>query len=162
MQPGLGRRKKVYYNQRDLTFRFTQAGSNKTDELIVRQEGETFDYKDVGSTYYQWGRKDPLVALKNWDSHGYKDYRLHETGDPDYVYRYETGPTTIGNAIQHPNVFYTRGTTGGADWNFDNTTTLWNADANGGTLASTTSVKPYTTLRPEALKCLYRAPLPFL
>ena len=58
--------KMVYYNQRDLTFRFTQAGSGRTDELIVRQEGETFDYKDVGSTYYQWGRKDPLVALKNW------------------------------------------------------------------------------------------------
>ena len=50
--------KMVYYNQRDLTFRFTQAGSGKTAELKVRQEGETFDYKDVGSTYYQWGRKE--------------------------------------------------------------------------------------------------------
>lgn len=144
--------KKVYYNQRDLTFRFTQTGSDKTDELIVRQEGATFDYKDVGSTYYQWGRKDPLVALKNWDSYRYEDYRLHETGDPDYVYRYETGPTTIGEAIQHPNVFYTRGTTGGADWNFDNTTTLWNADANGGTLESTTSVKTIYDPSPRGFK----------
>ena len=144
--------KMVYYNQRDLTFRFTQAGSGKTDELIVRQEGETFDYKDVGSTYYQWGRKDPLVALKNWDSYGYKDYRLHETGDPDYVYRYETGPTTIGNAIQHPNVFYTRGTTGAADWNDVHTTTLWNADADGGTLESTTSVKTIYDPSPRGFK----------
>lgn len=144
--------KMVYYNQRDLTFRFTQAGSDKTAELKVRQEGATFDYKDVGSTYYQWGRKDPLVALKNWDSYEYKDYRLHETGDPDYVYRYETGPTTIGDAIQHPNVFYTRGTTGGADWNFDNTTTLWNADANGGTLESTTSVKTIYDPSPRGFK----------
>ena len=61
--------KKVYYNSRKLTFSFTQAGSGKTAELNVTQEGETFDYKDVGSTYYQWGRKDPLVALKNWDSY---------------------------------------------------------------------------------------------
>ena len=146
--------KKVYYNQRDLTFRFTQDDSDKTAELKVRQEGATFDYKDVGSTYYQWGRKDPLVALKNWDSYGYKDYRLHETGDPDYVYRYETGSTTIGNAIQHPNVFYTRtlGVTDGADWNGDHTTTLWNADDNGGTLESTTSVKTIYDPSPRGFK----------
>ena len=144
--------KMVYYNQRDLTFRFTQAGSGKTAELKVTQKGETFDYKDVGSTYYQWGRKDPLVALKNWDSYRYEDYRLHETGDPNYVYRYETGPTSIGNAIQHPNVFYTRGTTGGADWNGDHTTTLWNADANGGTLESTTSVKTIYDPSPRGFK----------
>lgn len=144
--------KMVYYNQRDLTFRFTQAGSGKTDELKVTQEGATFDYKDVGSTYYQWGRKDPLVALKNWDSYRYEDYRLHETGDPDYVYRYETGPTTIGDAIQHPNVFYTRGTTGGADWNGDHTPTLWNADADGGTLESTTSVKTIYDPSPRGFK----------
>lgn len=146
--------KMVYYNQRDLTFRFTQAGSGKTAELKVTQEGATFDYKDVGSTYYQWGRKDPLVALKNWKSYGYKDYRLHETGDPDYVYRYETGSTTIGNAIQHPNVFYTRtpGVTDGNDWNGDHTTTLWNAGDNGGTLESTTSVKTIYDPSPRGFK----------
>lgn len=144
--------KMVYYNQRDLTFRFTQAGSGKTDELKVTQKGETFDYKDVGSTYYQWGRKDPLVALKNWKSYRYEDYRLHETGDPDYVYQYETGPTTIGNAIQHPNVFYTRGTTGGADWNNEHITTLWNAGDNGGTLESTTSVKTIYDPSPRGFK----------
>lgn len=144
--------KMVYYNQRDLTFRFTQAGSGKTDELNVTQEGAKFDYKDVGSTYYQWGRKDPLVALKNWDSYRYEDYRLHETGDPGYVYRYETGPTTIGDAIQHPNVFYTRGTTGGADWNSDHIKTLWNTYENGGTLESTTSVKTIYDPSPRGFK----------
>lgn len=144
--------KKVYYNQRDLTFRFTQAGSDKTDELNVTQKGATFDYKDVGSTYYQWGRKDPLVALKNWDSYRYEDYRLHETGDPNYVYRVETGPTDIGNAIQHPNVFYTRGTTGGADWNNEHITTLWNTNENGGTLASITSVKTIYDPSPRGFK----------
>lgn len=146
--------KMVYYNQRDLTFHFTQVGSGKTAELKVRQEGAKFDYKDVGSTYYQWGRKDPLVALKNWDSHRYEDYRLHETGDPDYVYRVETGSTTIGNAIQHPNVFYTRtlGETDGNDWNGDHTTTLWNTNENGGTLESTTSVKTIYDPSPRGFK----------
>ena len=144
--------KKVYYNSRKLTFSFTQAGSGETATLEVTQEGAEFDYKDVGSTYYQWGRKDPLVALKNWDSYRYEDYRLHETGDPDYVYRYETGPTTIENAIQHPNVFYTRGTTGGADWNNEHITTLWNAHDNGGTLESTTSVKTIYDPSPRGFK----------
>lgn len=144
--------KMVYYNQRNLTFQFTQAGSGRTATLEVTQEGAEFDYKDVGSTYYQWGRKDPLVALKNWDSYKYEDYRLHETGDPDYVYRYETGPTTIGNAIQHPNVFYTRGTTGGADWNNEHIKTLWNAGDNGGTLESTTSVKTIYDPSPRGFK----------
>lgn len=144
--------KMVYYNQRDLTFRFTQAGSGKTATLEVTQEGAEFDYKDVGSTYYQWGRKDPLVALKNWKSYRYEDYRLHETGDPNYVYRYEAGPTDIGNAIQHPNVFYTRGTTGSADWNSDHITTLWNADADGGELESTTSVKTIYDPSPRGFK----------
>ncbi|MDN0079306.1 fimbrillin family protein [Bacteroides gallinaceum] len=144
--------KTVYYNQRDLTFRFTQAGSGETAELKVTQEGAKFDYKDVGSTYYQWGRKDPLVALKNWDSYRYEDYRLHETGDPDYVYRYETGPTSIGEAIQHPNVFYTRGTDGSADWNNEHITTLWNARDNGGTLESTTSVKTIYDPSPRGFK----------
>ena len=146
--------KKVYYNSRKLTFCFTQAGSGETATLEVTQEGAEFDYKDVGSTYYQWGRKDPLVALKNWKSYEYKEYRLHETGDPDYVYRYETGSTTIGNAIQHPNVFYTRtlGETDGADWNNEHITTLWNADANGGTLESTTSVKTIYDPSPRGFK----------
>lgn len=56
--------KMVYYNRRNLTFNFTQTGSGNTDQLTVVQEGAEFDYKDVGSTYYQWGRKDPLVALR--------------------------------------------------------------------------------------------------
>ena len=146
--------KMVYYNQRNLTFQFTQVGSDRTATLNVTQKGATFDYKDVGSTYYQWGRKDPLVALKNWDSHRYEDYRLHETGAPDYVYRVETGSTTIGNAIQHPNVFYTRtpGATDGNDWNGDHTTTLWNAGDNGGTLESTTSVKTIYDPSPRGFK----------
>ena len=68
------------------------------------------------------------------------------------MYRYETGPTTIGNAIQHPNVFYTRGTSGGADWNNDHITTLWNTHENGGTIESTTSVKTIYDPSPRGFK----------
>ena len=118
--------KMVYYNQRDLAYQFTQAGSGKTAPMTVLQEGEEFDYKDVGSTYYQWGRKDPLVAMRNWDNVGYKDYRLHETGRSDYVYKYEENNVTIGESIQHPNVYYVRGTTSGAaNWCSSNIPSLW-------------------------------------
>ena len=118
--------KMVYYNQRDLAYQFTQAGSGKTAPMTVLQEGETFDYKDVGSTYYQWGRKDPLVAMRNWENVGYNDYRLHETGCSDYVYKYEENNVTIGESIQHPNVYYVRGTTSGAaNWCSSNIPSLW-------------------------------------
>lgn len=118
--------KMVYYNQRDLAYQFTQAGSGKTAPMTVLQEGETFDYKDVGSTYYQWGRKDPLVAMRNWENVGFNDYRLHETGRSDYVYKYEEKNVTIGESIQHPNVYYVRGTTSGAaNWCSSNIPSLW-------------------------------------
>lgn len=144
--------KMVYYNQRDLDFKFTQQGSGNTDQLTVVQEGAEFDYKDVGSTYYQWGRKDPLVALRNWNSYRFEDYRLHETGDPDYVYRTATGPASFGQAIQHPNVFYTRGGNAGTDWNSEHVATLWNTRDSGGELESTVSTKTIYDPSPRGFK----------
>ena len=143
--------KMVYYNQRDLTFTFTQDHSGITKEMTVQQEGAKFDYKDVGSTYYQWGRKDPLVALRNWDAYRFEDYRLHETGKPDYIYRCETGPASLGTSIQHPNVFYTRNNNV-TDWNSEHIATLWNVQENGGHLNSTTSTKTIYDPSPRGFK----------
>ncbi len=119
--------KTVYYNARDLTYEFIQAGSGKTAAMKVSQDGEMFDYKDVGSTYYQWGRKDPLVAMRNWDHVGFNDYRLHETGRQDYGYEIKAERVTIGESIQHPNRYYVRGATNeAANWCSDNIPSLWN------------------------------------
>ena len=153
----------VYYNSRNLDFDFTQNTSGNVQSLKVIQEGAAFDYKDVGSTYYQWGRKDPLVALQNWDTYGYKDYRLHQTSDTKYVYRHSNGQnTTIGGAIQHPNVYFTRSTdinpeTGkpyAANWLRHNVPTLWNADQ--GNQSSTNSVKTIYDPSPRG----YKVPVP--
>lgn len=103
--------KQVYYNQRNFAFTFTQSGTGTTRTLKVVQAGDHFDYKDAGSTYYQWGRKDPLVALKNRELHNKEDYRLHEVGQDGYGYRTETKTVSLGEAIQHPNVFYTTSNT---------------------------------------------------
>lgn len=145
--------KNVYYNQRDIAYEFTQKGSGKKAEMVVKQEGREFDYKDVGSTYYQWGRKDPLVAMRNWDAVGAGDYRLHETGQPDYGYRTETGGITLGDAIQHPNIYYTRAKIeGGENWCKDNITVLWNNNDSGGQDESTFSIKTIYDPSPRGFK----------
>lgn len=145
--------KNVYYNQRDIAYEFTQKGSGKKAEMVVKQEGREFDYKDVGSTYYQWGRKDPLVAMRNWDAVGAGDYRLHETGQPDYGYRTQTGGVTLGEAIQHPNIYYTRAKIeGGENWCKDNITVLWNNNDSGGQDESTFSIKTIYDPSPRGFK----------
>lgn len=145
--------KNVYYNQRDIAYEFTQKGSGKKAEMVVKQEGREFDYKDVGSTYYQWGRKDPLVAMRNWDAVGAGDYRLHETGQPDYGYRTEPGGITLGDAIQHPNIYYTRAKIeGGENWCKDNITVLWNNNDSGGQDESTFSIKTIYDPSPRGFK----------
>ena len=100
--------KQVYYNERNVTYLFTQKGSGKTAEMKVIQKGATFNYKDAGSTYYQWGRKDPIVALRNRDQIGGADYRLHETSEEKYQYKYEIEQVPISESIKNPNILYTR------------------------------------------------------
>ena len=146
--------KNVYYNQRDIAYEFTQKGSGEKAEMVVKQEGREFDYKDVGSTYYQWGRKDPLVAMRNWDAVGADDYRLHETGRSDYGYDTQTGGITLGEAIQHPNIYYTRAKNadGGEDWCSNNITVLWNNNENGGHDESINSIKTIYDPSPRGFK----------
>lgn len=122
--------KEVYYNSRDLNFVFTQEYSGLQGTLKVHQTGAAFDYKDVGSTYYQWGRKDPLVALRNWSNVKASDYRLHETSDTKYKYKVGTGSVSLGTAIQNPNIFYTRGST--TNWLSPDISSLWDASITGG------------------------------
>ncbi len=98
--------KSIKYEERDIPFIFTQEGSGDEKQLKVVQEGAVLDYKDGGSTYYQWGRKDPIVALKNRKEIGRNDYRPHETWQEDYKYKYEVKKVSLGEAIQHPNVYY--------------------------------------------------------
>ena len=143
--------KQVYYNQREFEIKFTQERSGNTEDLTVTQEGTVFDYKDVGSTYYQWGRKDPLVALKNWNLIGTKDYRPHQVGKADYTYRTEAKRVSIGESIQHPNVYYVRNGTIG-NWNSNPVGTLWNNQSNGGTIDDVSSTKTIYDPSPRGFK----------
>ena len=119
--------KMVYYNQRDLSYTFTQDESGRTAVLNIKQEGDALDYKDVGSTYYQWGRKDPIVALRNRNAVGSGDYRPHETVDSKYGYKYVSKQVTLGESIQNPNIFYVRA--GSTQWLTPFNYRLWDTSA---------------------------------
>ena len=144
--------KTVYYNDRELNFRFTQSASGNVREMKVSHNGDIFDYKDPGSTYYQWGRKDPLVALRNWHNVGFNDYRLHEIGKDGYQYRYEYAPVEQNIAIQNPNVFYARPAGKDVDWLDGSNPTLWDAEGSNGVLQKETSVKTVYDPSPRGFK----------
>ena len=103
--------KQVYYDPREFKFTFKQKKTGEEKTMTVTQVGETFDYKDAGSTYYQWGRKDPIVALKNRDKTGVNDYRRLDTPTDDYLYKTQPGWVTSADGIRHPNVYYVQNAT---------------------------------------------------
>ena len=98
--------KMVFYNPRKLDFVFTQDMTGTQQNMTLTQDGAKLDYKDIGSTYYQWGRKDPIVALKNRNQLGVDDYRPMETPREDYQYKVKKGLTYMKDAIRNPNIYY--------------------------------------------------------
>ena len=147
--------KMVYYNSRDLTFKFSQETSGNVQEMEVTQEGGKFDYKDVGSTYYQWGRKDPIVALRNWDTYRFEDSRLHETSDPKYKYNIRQEQVPISTTIQNPNIYYTATKNNGTyntDWCTEAVAALWDGSSNGGDSEKQSSVKTIYDPSPRGFK----------
>lgn len=123
--------KQVYYDPRKFEFTFTQGKTGDIKTMTVTQEGATFDYKDAGSTYYQWGRKDPIVALMNRDKTGVDDYRRLDTPTDDYLYKTQPGWVTSADGIKHPNVYYVQNATySSTAWLTDAAYSpkLWNVD----------------------------------
>ena len=151
--------KMVYYNSRELTYEFTQGTSGYKQTMLVNQAGAEFDYKDVGSTYYQWGRKDPIVALRNWDTYRFEDYRLHETSDPKYKYGIKQEQVPISTTIQNPNIYYTAtksNDTWNTNWCTSVISTLWDNSSNTTSVDKTTSVKTIYDPSPPG----YKVPIP--
>lgn len=123
--------KQVYYDPREFKFTFKQGKTGEEKTMTVTQLGETFDYKDAGSTYYQWGRKDPIVALMNRDKTGVDDYRRLDTPTDDYLYKTQPGWVTSADGIKHPNVYYVQNATySSTAWltNAAYSPKLWNVD----------------------------------
>ena len=146
--------KQVYYDLRELKFTFTQNKTNDVKTMTVTQEGATFDYKDAGSTYYQWGRKDPIVALMNRDKTGVDDYRRLDVPTNDYLYKTnDDGLVTCAEGIKHPNVYYVKSTHATA-WLTDAAYSpkLWNIDGTEGNKWVESSKKTVYDPSPKGFK----------
>ena len=122
--------KMVYYNPRELNFVFKQDKTGDVKDMTLTQAGAKLDYRDIGSTYYQWGRKDPIVALKNRNETGVEDYRPMETPEEKYQYKVVPGGVTMATAIQNPNIYYVQPTDGSNYWLNTNSFTvkLWDGE----------------------------------
>ena len=143
----------VYYNPRKLNFVFTQELTDKVAEMKVTQAGAKLDYRDIGSTYYQWGRKDPIVALKNRNETG--THRPMETPDEKYQYEVVPGGVTMATAIQNPNIYYVQPNGGGNYWlqtsSFSNK--LWDGGClKDGDLDEISSIKTVYDPSPRGFK----------
>ena len=113
--------KNVDYLKRKNTMNFVQTHNGKptgkTAELPIIQDGDHIDYKVGNNTYYQWGRKDPFIGFHNHDNTKKKDFG-------NYRCKKEANQYSLGNGIQHPNIFYYEAD----NWHTgDNLAYLWNS-----------------------------------
>lgn len=76
-----------------------------TEHRAVFQRGMEFAGTVGNNTYYQWGRKDPIVGIKNLND-GVKD---HWASKDEYKYRVEAKRVFLYESIRTPNVFYANG-----------------------------------------------------
>lgn len=94
----------VIYPQRTCKVRATQSISGKSVQGTLTQR----DYEDrlgANNTYYQWGRKDPMMA-----GDGSKG-KTYYTSSNDYTFaKRTTWAASIGDAVQHPYRLYQYGT----------------------------------------------------
>ena len=147
--------KMVFYNPRELKFVFTQDKTDEVKSMTLTQEGAKLDYKDIGSTYYQWGRKDPIVALKNRNETGVEDYRPMETPEEKYQYKVVPGGVSMATAIQNPNIYYVQPNSESNYWLSSSSFTvkLWDGDTRDyGELNEISSTKTVYDPSPRGFK----------
>ena len=147
--------KMVFYNPRELDFVFTQDKTGTQKPMKLTQAGAKLDYRDIGSTYYQWGRKDPIVALKNRNETGVEDYRPMETPEEKYQYKVVPGGVSMATAIQNPNIYYVQPNSESNYWLSSSSFTvkLWDGDTRDyGELDEIASTKTVYDPSPRGFK----------
>ena len=96
------------YAQREVKIRIKQQNSSKTVDFTLNQKGHSEgDRKDGNCTFYQWGRKDPMLpsnGLGNTDKECF-------TTDVNYKFKYGADglyTNDIKEYIRNPHKFNTR------------------------------------------------------
>ena len=126
------------YDARSVKVRFTQAQTGAMQVITLTQASHSV-VNSGNQSYFQFGRKDPMLAgIRNAsgstvDKGCYSDgYAFDKSG---------TGKVTIGVSIQHPHVFYNYGSSSPYDWCATSYYNLWSADNTGTTINDDPVVK---------------------
>lgn len=119
--------KNVDYLRRPGTMSFVQykadgvTPSGKTASLPILQDGAKIEYKFGNNTYYQFGRKDPIVGFVNHDN-------IVKRNFGPYQYAMAAQPVALQEGILHPNTLFCKGpnNTNSNDWCSTHYINLWN------------------------------------
>lgn len=118
--------KTVDYLYRASTMEFVQYDKDGKEtglkaSLPMIQDGLEITYKYGNNTYYQWGRKDPMVGFVDHEQ------TLKRNFGP-MQYRLDTQPKSMAHSIQNPEVLFTGASTAGTceDWCNDQRYNYWN------------------------------------
>lgn len=107
------------YPQRSITIRFTQNTSNIIREITFVQQSESAIYGE-NAPYYQWGRKDPMIA-----SNGMGEAEDKACfGDNKFRLSSGSSPVKLSEGIRNPAVFYCS-TTHPDNWETPISINLW-------------------------------------
>lgn len=91
--------KNIWYLKRAGIIEFVQEKSGKTTNLPIEQREKKIEYWIGNNTYYQFGRKDPMVGFMN-SSHVVK----YNFGT--YPYGLQNQPVDIQSGIKQPNILF--------------------------------------------------------
>lgn len=99
----IGRCSAANYNyiERNIKIRFTQNISNIVRDIEFTQVSNTVTYGE-NSPYYQWGRKDPMLASNGLGNAQYKTC----FGNNPYKISSSVSPVALMQGILNPNIFY--------------------------------------------------------
>lgn len=113
--------KDVWYLKRTGKMTFTQSQSNQTATLDIEQREKKIEYWIGNNTYYQFGRKDPIVGFKN-------DQSVVKYNFGNLPYEIKSQPVSLADGIRNPNVLYVGAQESATnnDWNSAHYYNLWN------------------------------------
>lgn len=96
--------KKTVFMGREGNATFTQNTSGIQRTMKVVQEEYEWTTTSGNNIYYQFGRKDPILGIKNRN----EGIKYHFYTNENYAFRVEeSGPVnSIGTSVQNPNVLY--------------------------------------------------------
>ena len=143
------------YVARSATVRFTQSITGKVLIMKINQLPHVDMYRVTASgnnTYYQFGRKDPMLAGVAADANKpcyfqNPAYQFDGSGE---------GAVTVGTSIQYPFVFYNAGGSSSLNWCSSSYHNLWNSDNAAATANDDPVVKTIYDPSPVG----YRLPAP--